>query len=434
MAKHQPFSIPAGVTLTVTDRGMSIEHLGDIILDKSVGDRMGRVVSTEGSVTLRGTFDLDRVEAPRGAVTIEGTVKVRTVRAASVELNGPRFQGASLQASRQITLGACRIDADILIAPRIDIDSRASGRIPIVECRNEPGPNAIKGGFSIAEYDELLGNAAAYLAEREVEPLDGSGGEEEEKDDDEERSDVVIETCGADDGEGEALEQAVVDHAGADCADCAGEAIGGIGAIDAGDDDGVDIDLAEGTDDPDTYTGAVALKVGVATAVPQEVIDTQPARVETDEEPSLIEVQADALSPIESEDLQLPPGARAQGAAREDDERETPVSVQVSQVDENFEDIKMEPESDATHQQLLEILAELRSCYEGEQPPVLDELAMLVQARRYDEVVVRLPQIWNDLVRYHRERGLRIRKQVTTTFNNIMTVVKNAPSVALNQQ
>ncbi|MFH1467289.1 MAG: hypothetical protein ABIO70_23095 [Pseudomonadota bacterium] len=416
MAKHQPFVIPAGVNLTLTDRGMSVEHLGDIILDKSLGDRMGRVASAEGSVTLRGNFVLDRVEAPRGGVTIEGTVSVRSIRAETVGLTGPRITATSVQASRQIVVGACRIDADVLVAPRIDIDAKAVGRIPIIECRNEPGPNAIKGGFSIAEYDELLGNVAAYLAEREVEPLDGSGEEEEgeEKDDDEERSDVVIEACGADDGEHGILELVEADD-----------------AVEA-DDGEVDLLVEEGTDDPDTYTDSAALKVGVATAVPQEVIEVQAGAVECDEEPSLIEVQAEALSPIESEDLQLPPGARVQVDATEVEEV---IVDQVAQVDENFEDIKAEPEIDTTHQQLLEILEELRQCYaDDEQPPILAELAELVAGRQYEEVVVRLPQIWNDLVRYHRERGLRIRRQVTTTFNNIMTVVKNAPSVTLNQQ
>jgi len=410
MTKHQPFVIPAGVSLQLTDTGISIQHVGDIILQDSLGDTMNQVVSHEGSVTLSGSFELDRVSAPKGTVRLEGTVNARSIDGQVVQLMTTRLEAKAVQGVQHIVLGASKVIADALVAPRIDIDAKASGRVPIIECHNEPGPNAIKGGFSIAEYDELVGNVESYLAERGIEPLEPGGeDEEEEQEDDEEPSDVVIEAYAAEEAELEALEEEDEDV--------------GTAALD------------EATEDPDTYTESVALKVGVATAAPADPvviepdIETEPP--EDEEEPSLPEVSMEELSPIESEDLQLPPGAKSEIAEVEVE----PLSdEQVSQVDETFEDIEDAHETDSPHAQLLEILDELRSCYEdGEHPPVLAELAELVDNRQYDEIVARLPQIWNDLVKYHRERGLRIRRQVTTTFNNIMTIVKNAPSVNLGQ-
>ena len=422
MAKHQPFVIPAGVSLQLTDRGISVQHIGDIILQDSLGDTMNQVISTEGSVTLKGNFQLDTVAAPQGTVRLEGTVKARAVQGAVVEVMTDRFEATAVQGSKQVVVGATRVSADVLVAPRIDIDAKATGRVPIIECRNEPGPNAVKGGFSIAEYDELVGNVESYLAERGVEPLvPGEGDEDAEQEDDEEPSDVVIEAYAADEAELEALDE-------------------------ENDSDSVE-PVDELTEDPDTYTESAALKVGVATAAPAEPVVVEPdvaPEPEVPEEPlpadeqPLDEVGAEALSPIESEDLQLPPGAKAQA---EDDDGIAEVEVEeladerIAQVDETFEDVDEGDDEDSAHTQLLEILDELRSCYdEGEHPPVLGELAELVDARQYDEIVSRLPQIWNDLVKYHRERGLRIRRQVTTTFNNIMTIVKNAPSVTLGQQ
>jgi len=409
MTKHQPFVIPAGVSLQLTDTGISIQHVGDIILQDSLGDTMNQVVSHEGSVTLRGSFQIDRVSAPKGTVRLEGTIKAQSIDGQVVELMTNRLEARAVQGAKYIVLGASKVTADALVAPRIDIDAKASGRVPIIECHNEPGPNAIKGGFSIVEYDELVGNVESYLAERGIEPLEPSGEEEDEQEDDEEPSDVVIEAYAAEESELEALEEE--------------------------DEDVEPTALDESTEDPDTYTESVALKVGVATAGPADPvvvepdIETEPP--EDEEERSLPEVSMEDLSPIESEDLQLPLGAKSE-IAKVDVE---PLSdEQVSQVDETFEDIDDAQESDGPHGQLLEILDELRSCYEdGEHPPVLAELAELVDDRQYDEIVARLPQIWNDLVKYHRERGLRIRRQVTTTFNNIMTIVKNAPSVNLGQ-
>ncbi len=414
MASHQPFVIPAGVSIQLTDRGVSIQHAGDIILQDSLGDSMNQVVSHEGSVTLKGKFQLDRVAAPKGTVRLEGSVQAGAIEGQVVELMTSKLEAKAVKGGKQIVLGASKVTADVLVAPRIDIDSKASGRVPIIECRNEPGPNAIKGGFTIAEYDELVGNVESYLAERGVEPLEPGGeDEDEQEDDDEEPSDVVIEAYAAEEAELEA---------------------------DDDDDPSDDVSSDEAVEDPDTYTESAALKVGVATAAPADpiVVDEEPSEPDAEtvppddeEDPSLPEVGADALSPIESEDLQLPPGAKPEVA---EVEVEGLADDQVAQVDETFEDVGADDEPDGAQAQLLEILQELRSCYEdGEHPPVLAELAELVDSRQYDEIVARLPQIWNDLVKYHRERGLRIRRQVTTTFNNIMTIVKNAPSVNLGQ-
>jgi hypothetical protein len=419
MAKHQPFIIPAGVSIQLTDRGVSIHHAGDIILRDSLGDTMNQIVSREGSVTLAGSFQVDEISAPRGTVNLQGTVKARAVRGSVVEVLTDRFEVASVQGAKRITLGATRVSADVLVAPRIDIDPKASGRVPIIECRNEPGPNAIKGGFSIAEYDELVGNVSSFLAERGVEPLE-PGEEDGEQEDDEEPSDVVIEAYAADEAEIEALDDEQDGEAGE--------------AVD------------EATEDPDTYTDSSALKVGVATAAPVEPVlvepDVAPEPDQPDEPEPLPGPGEGALSRIESDDLQLPAGAKAPADEADeiadeiaDVDVEELADERIAQVDETFEDVDAGDEPDSAHAQLLEILEELRSCYDdGEHPPVLAELAELVDSRQYDEIVSRLPQIWNDLVKYHRERGLRIRRQVTTTFNNIMTIVKNAPSVTLGQQ
>jgi hypothetical protein len=352
MAKHQPFVIPAGVSLQLTDRGISVAHAGDIILQSPLGDRMNEILSHEGSVTLSGTFDLDRVAAPKGTVRLEGPVKARSIQAEVIEVQSPKLEAKAIQGSKQIVLGATRIDADILVAPRIDIDAKATGRVPIIESRNEPGPNAIKGGFSIAEYDELIGNVSSYLAERGVEPLEPGEDDEEAEDDDEEPSDVVIEAYAADESE-----------------------------FDEEDDSIPSETVDEADDDPDTYTDSVALKVGVATAAPSEPLVVEPGvapepeepeQVEVEiEEPSLADVEPEALSPLDTESLQLPPGAKSEPAEPAEPDH---ADERIAQVDETFQDLEREDE-DGAHGQLMEILQELESCYdEGEQPPVLAEL------------------------------------------------------------
>ncbi len=80
---------------------------------------------------------------------------------------------------------------------------------------------------------------------------------------------------------------------------------------------------------------------------------------------------------------------------------------------------------DPVYRSLLGSLAELKTCYdEGFEPPIFEELDSLTAARAYEQIRLRLPHIWNDLVKYHRKNGLRIRREVTSTFNTMMSLVK----------
>ena len=413
MANYQPFEIPAGVDVQITDKGVSIEHAGDIILHGTIGGGMDRVVSSEGSVTLAGKLSLGSVEAPNGTVRVVGPVEATRVLGSVVEITSTDFTAKTVRGERQIKLGECKIKIDVLISPRIEIEPKASGRVPIIECHNELGPNAIKGGFSVAEYDELLGDVESYLAERGVDPLQPASDEEEEEDEEEdEPSDLIIEAEDIDEAEAEFVEEP----------------------------ESLEAIEEEDVDDPDTFPDVSRIKVGVTTTEAAPIsalpnIDEDPA----DDEPEEIDIEIDEIEDLEldsgelpdSDDLSLPPGARSVFV---DDDFEDMAKSEVSMVDEDFSDIKPEPEESDVHVQLEEVLAELRACYEdGEHPPVLSELQEMVEAREYDEIVNRLPQLWNDLVKHHRERCMSIRRQVTTTFNNIMSIVKNAPTVNMNQ-
>lgn len=389
MEKHQPFVIPAGVKFEISDRGVNVEHVGDIIINGSLGKNLDKILSHEGSITLRGKFEANRIEAPMGVVRLDGTVEAGAVRGAIVELGGRRFKAKSVRASRQIIVGGLKITADILMAPRIDVDPKASGLVTILESHNETGPNAIKGGFTVSEYNQIIGNAASYLAERGVEMLDrpesSTEEEVEEDDDDESISQSVIEA--------QAEEEAEVIQTGAG------------------------YESEESTDDPDTSPDAHTIRLGAALnsasdpLVVEEIVpayaqqddelanDSQVEEIETIDAIEELEV-VDSVEPIDD----LPP--------------EEPQPEQTAPV---------EPQLDPVYDRLKETLAELVSNYAGvAEPPALSDLGRLIEDRDYDAIRQNLPRIWNDLVKYHRETGLRIRRQVTATFNNIMGIVKNS--------
>lgn len=406
MSKHQPFVIPAGVRLEITDNSASIEHAGDVIIHGGFRKNLERVVSHEGSVVLRGEFNVEHLEAPRGTVRLEGPIRANRVHASNVEIVGSTFQGKAVRGSRQVIIGETRITADIVMAPRVEINPKASGRIPVVECHNDTGSTAIKGCFNLREYEELIGDAGAFLAERGLSPLEPAPDEDgsDEEDAEEEPSGAVIETSGADDAP----------------APVTGE--------------------EESVEDPDTSPGPLPVVVPVEAGfhvkvqVPPMEDLSLPVNAPVVEVDSYPEVNLEAMEEIEPIAVEQPPANVTEDSVPTLAQAEfsaSPVTERVPVVAEEVEPAPVPtpapPVDDPVYRNLLDAIRGLKDCYDAmEVPPVLRELDQMVEARDYDGIRVRLPQIWNELVKFHREKGLRIRRQVTTTFNTIMNLVKTA--------
>jgi hypothetical protein len=88
--------------------------------------------------------------------------------------------------------------------------------------------------------------------------------------------------------------------------------------------------------------------------------------------------------------------------------------------------IEEEEEEDETYLQMVETIQSIESCYEGsELPPMVTLLNEMVEARNYEGIRNDITNIWNQLLKFHQKRGLRIQPQVTTTFNTINKIVRN---------
>lgn len=101
-----------------------------------------------------------------GTVVIDGGFTGGVVRAAAIELGAGVIKARGFQAAQRVTVGAAKLQVDAILAPEVGIDPKASGRVTIIECQNELGPNAIKGGLSVADYEEMIGGADRFLGER----------------------------------------------------------------------------------------------------------------------------------------------------------------------------------------------------------------------------------------------------------------------------
>ncbi len=172
MGINEPFVIPPGIRFEVTKAGAVVEYAGDIRIHDSFGRHLLRVMSTEGSIQLRGDLSADNIEAPKGTVEILGPLRADRVLGKVVEISAGPFRARAVRAGQKISVGPAQLVVDVLMAPNIEIDARASGRVPIVESKNTVGPNAIKGCFSLEEYDEILGDVDHFLEERGIARLE----------------------------------------------------------------------------------------------------------------------------------------------------------------------------------------------------------------------------------------------------------------------
>ncbi len=151
------------------------------------GDVRAEALTAGGNVSVDGDATTDRLEAggdvgvrgganggavrAGGTVTVAGAVKADTVHARVIRFEGPSVTARGVQAGNAVHLGAAKLQVDAVIAPEVHLDPGTNGRATVIESHNELGPNALKGGFRLADYAEMFGDPASFLAERGLAPI-----------------------------------------------------------------------------------------------------------------------------------------------------------------------------------------------------------------------------------------------------------------------
>jgi len=186
MPKRPTFEIPDGIELELTDKTLSIKFDGNVRLTQTLGRAIGEIDAT-GDVELKLDKVVGTVRAG-GTLTIKGQVDCVSLHAKEIVLGRKDIKCKAISATDRITIGAAKLAVDGIIAPDINLDGKASGRVTVIESNNDRGASKIKGGFSIADYDDMFGNADAWLADRglarlgEAPAADSAPGEDSTED------------------------------------------------------------------------------------------------------------------------------------------------------------------------------------------------------------------------------------------------------------
>lgn len=155
---EQTLVIPSGFQIETSEQGLSISNSGDVILRGQVAFPLRALASRQGSVLLQGQdpVQFTRIEAPSGDIRINGNLTVHTLVAKRVIMLGGCLNARQIVASEEIWLSGETLQADMVMAPRVDIDPKLKGRATVLESKNDLGPKQLKGGFRLDEYIEIF--------------------------------------------------------------------------------------------------------------------------------------------------------------------------------------------------------------------------------------------------------------------------------------
>jgi hypothetical protein len=156
--------LPEGLELALEGESLSVRYDGDVHLNTTLGRTLGHVEAT-GDVVV----ELDRITGTiiaGGRLVIRGNVAAERLSGRTVELGREKIRCRAISATEKILVGPASLKVDALIAPEIVLDPNAYGRVTVIESHNERGATKVKGGFSIADYEDMIGNADEFLASR----------------------------------------------------------------------------------------------------------------------------------------------------------------------------------------------------------------------------------------------------------------------------
>ncbi len=171
MATPPLFRLPAGIEIDTSAGRLDVSYDGDVEIEHDLGHPIG---------TIRAGGDLT-IKLPRvaGELVAGGTLRIQcpvdggSLHGREVVLGRQPVVCTAISAEERITIGAASLTVDVIIAPEIVLDPKASGRVTIIESGNERGPTKIKGGFSLADFEDTFGQSAQFLSQRGVRPLPG---------------------------------------------------------------------------------------------------------------------------------------------------------------------------------------------------------------------------------------------------------------------
>jgi len=169
MGDGSSFQLPESLEIVLTEDSLILKHDGDIVIGQTLG-RLIESIACEQSVVIRIPTITGTILAA-GDIRLEGTIDAELIYGRHVVIDADSLKCKAIAATHTLTIRCPELTCDVIMAPRVNLSPQSRGRVTMLESNKPCDTSQIKGGFSYAQYDELFGNAEAFLAARGLEPL-----------------------------------------------------------------------------------------------------------------------------------------------------------------------------------------------------------------------------------------------------------------------
>lgn len=394
-----------------------------------VGSAQGAQLSA-ASVQIDGAATVGAIHSD-GDLVIEGDVEATSIHGARVRLIGGVIHVRTVQASESIEIGPGAIRADALVAPSVTLSRDTRGKVTVIESRNDIGASAVKGCLRLSDVEDLFGNSAQFMADRGIAPLgELPAAPAPLAAPPTPAAEVAAPpTLAAEVAAPPAAAAAVAEPADSEPAADASNSSDGADYRSWGagpDDAAVAVDAARGADESWSARPASGDSGGDTwslDAVPASDSDaleeiSQSALDIIENEATIAEAE-DVGDPITAEPATALASSGVEDIFDLDDQAPTAREVEAEQASQ------AEADPDPVYAQMTDTVGRIVACYDADtMPPAIVQLQEMVEARNYTGIRDDITNIWNQLLKFHQKRGLRIQPQVTTTFNSINSIVR----------
>lgn len=159
--------LPSGMTIRIESDGAVIGNRGDLVVEADLSASLGpikRLFSETGSVRIAvAELDVGSIEAGGGTAELAGSIQAQYVRARTVRFTSGTLRARVIQATDEAALVGERIEAEVVVAPRVGFGEATSGRATAVGASHDLGAHKVRGCFSLAEYVDLVPHGRATL-------------------------------------------------------------------------------------------------------------------------------------------------------------------------------------------------------------------------------------------------------------------------------
>lgn len=172
MARRPALVIPAQVGFEVANGVFKLRFDGDVDLGWAPpGARLD--IECTGDLTL-ALPNISGTVIAGGRLVLHGIVDADRIEGSEILLGGHDAKARAVRAQRTLRVGPAKIAFDAVIAPEVVLDDGASGRITLLDCRNELAASKVKGCLSPADYADMIGDPVAFLTARGLALLDAA--------------------------------------------------------------------------------------------------------------------------------------------------------------------------------------------------------------------------------------------------------------------